>query len=428
MTNEYNAKLIAEIYSTDSVEKAAQVAEEMTAIKDSIFPAQIYEAYKKFKGTTMDHYFISYLAQFKTPEADKILLKHALEVDDEADLHMMLSRLISLSFFDETVVENVSKYLKKELEDLEMDEYIIEEYCTYLKEANQLKQLAENLQTAFESDKSSASAKKVILKNLLRISPSHYLNYYLSNYDHIKERRCEIIFATEVATWQNGVIPKLHKHIIEHGSSTAKKIIEDAIKTKETQQDQAKAKTEKIVGVRYKNSEIVSQIVEQRQKINTQAGMMFGHHLFRSTEALINQSNSANSSEEFVSSMIDLRECIGDFDKTIISLDYSLDEMQKHNPDIQETTGQINKFEVYLSINKVDCSHALVTLRQLGGMLSKIAHPKQKAGLIEKLQELSIYKLYENENWSELHKSVLNIYLTLLKKLSDSLKSERLQD
>ena len=226
MANDYNAKLITELYSAKTIGKAVQISDEMKEIKDSIFPAQIYEAYKKYQGKSMGHYFISHLAQFCTAEADEILKKLAVEIDNEADIHMLIDRMVAISYFDPILTEKVTRYLHRELHNEEVNYYDVETYTSYLKNAGDLLKFEELLQAVFEDTKTDAPTKKSILKILLGIDAKKYLQYYFSNYNLIKGTRTEIVFVTEISIWKSGIIPQLHKLIIEKGSPSAKEIIE----------------------------------------------------------------------------------------------------------------------------------------------------------------------------------------------------------
>src|SRR3989344_3907446 len=165
MAADYNANLIAELYATDDADNATRICDEMVAIGDAIFPRQIYEAYKKFRGTAYSHYFVSDLTNFKTSDATEILKEIAHTTERDADISMMVGYLMNIQYFDPEVVYKIRRLFEKDVTSGKIYEYDFEKYFTYLEQSGEeIKELESLSQSCFEDDEQIITVRKAALK------------------------------------------------------------------------------------------------------------------------------------------------------------------------------------------------------------------------------------------------------------------------
>ncbi len=421
MAEDYNADLITQLFLTDDVEKAKEISDEMVGIGNLIFPRIIYEAYKKFKNTSSSHYFISDLAGFRSPEVAEIMKEIAHEATKSADFEFTLDYLADIEYFDPTIIEKASTLLKDKLFLKGTDEYDVEACLAYLKKSkNGIKDLEPVLQACFENEGLAYSLRTKVLRDLL-VSNKQLINYYYENYDKIKNKKAEIIFAEEISTWQGGIIPELHKKILKNGSRRAQEIIEEAQTKRTKTKDQAEKKEQEKIKGTYETADIVSGIAALRTKVNriSSADKRFGFPFFAQSEEFYEQNKPAQNKASLVGYCMVLREFLQKFDEAIKDSVIPVDKAKQFLPEIQDWGGSINKFHYLLLDKGVTVDKGIFGLRNINRLVTKLAHPNETLGeeFINLLTEEKLLDMYTKDNWSLLHREILLRYEKVLEKL-----------
>lgn len=429
MANDYNANLIAELYTTSGAEKATHICDEMVEIGDPIFPRQIYEAYKRFKGSRFSHYFISDLTRFNTIDAAEILKEIAHTTNDDADISMMIEYLGDIEYFPPDIVYKVKKIFQKEIISKEVNVYDLEIYLSYLEKSGQgMEDLVLFLKICFENDDYPIPARKMALKKLLKLKPKEYINAYYEDYDLIKGKKLEVIFVEEISTWHGGVIPSLHKKILEVGSDRAKEILEKKLSKKLEEKKQEEKREQKEIKEEYETADVVSDIAKLRSKINkiTTVDERFGFPIFAQSEEIYQQGKPAKDKDTLVGYCMVLRSSLQDFDNKITQLDISPERAGELLPNIRELNGSINKFHFILVDKGISVDAGIFGLRNINRIVTKLAHPKEESGqeFLDILKEENLLDFYREDNWSLLHRGILLRYRGVLEKIIEAVSNK----
>ena len=429
MAIDRNANLIAELYRTENEKEASRVCDEMVDIGDSIFPRQIYEAYKRFRKTSMSHYFVSDLTSFKIGDAAEILKEIAHTTDEDNDLSMIIGYFTDIEYFDPEIVGKVKKMFEEDIISGEIYEYDIEKYFAYLeKSSEEIEWLESLLQKCFEDDRQVIATRKIALKKLLKLKPKEYISFYYENYDLIKGEKAEIIFVEEISTWRNGIVPLLHIKISEIGSETAKEILQKEQSRKTEEKRSKEMKEQKEVGEEYETADVISDIAELRSKINkvSVADERFGFPFFSPSEEIYQQGKPAKNKAELVGYCMVLRSLLGGFDDKITKSEISIERAKELLPDIKESTGSINKFHVVLLEKEIAVDDGIFGLRNINRIVSKLAHPDEEAEpeFSSILKKEKLFDYYKNDNWSMLHREILLRYKKVLKRLIENISRD----
>ncbi len=430
MSKEYNSKLTSELYNTEDEDKILEILEEMDDINDPYFIYPIYDKYKQKKDDVISHYLISSLREYKSDDANKILVEIALNPKtSDKDFEWVIPSLLKLSFYDKGVVKRAEKLLLSINKGDEIT--LLDDLVSYLKGAGVLGNHCEFLQKVFESDDFLTHTRKDLLGNLLRIDPKKYFGYYFDNYHNkIKDKKAEVIFAQEIVDWSNGIIPKFKEKIRNEGGSRAREILEKKLKSEIKKNNQKKEK----VSIKYSNAEIVEEIYNLRDSINivTLGDETIGFSLFPESGILIKQMKIVNDEDMLKSSCNDLRSFIKkvckDVGRANKGINFDLAKKLIKNIEEDNLTKPLNQLHLFLKSKKFDIDSVLEEIQLLNGALNKVAHLSDvnvKKELITILKELKLADFYTNEEWSELHGGMLRVYRDSLDKLHSILKKSK---
>lgn len=424
MASDYNADLIAELYATTDEEQATRISDEMVLIGDPIFPRQIYEAYKRFKNSTVSHYFISDLTRFKIPEAAEILKEIIQTTEKNADISMMVSFLTDIQFFDQGIIGKILGIFKEDITKRRITDYGIKQYVDYLQKSNysEMWYIEELLIICFEDNNQDIHARKAAISSLLKLDAKKFLNRYYENYDSIKGKKSEIIFVQEISTWGGGMIPALHTKIKESGSPTAKEILQkeqDKIKSKKEEKDKKEQKEVKTI---FETADVISEISALRSKINkiSSNDEKFGFAFLLPTEEIYQQNKSANDKPTLVGYCMSLRPLLGAYNDKITNFEISDLRAKELIPDLQDPKGSINRFNLFLLEKGIEVDKDFFGLRNLNRIITKFAaHTNEETSqeLIDFLQTERLYEDYKQDNWSKLHRGILEMYKNFLERL-----------
>lgn len=432
MAADYNANLIVELYSAKNVQVASRICDEMVKIGDPIFPKQIYEAYKKYRGTSMSHYFVSDLTNFKSKDATEILKGIALTTENKADITMMVDYLASIKYFDTEIFTKVIGVFKSNLESGSISSYQIERYYEYLESSDEGRAVLESfLKMCFEGDNQEMQARKTSLSKLLKLKPKELINFYYENYDTIKGKKAEIIFVEEISTWDGGIVPALFQKILGEGSETAREILQKEQLKKDKEKRAIEINEQKSVREEYETADVLHDIAELRSKINKigVTNERFGLPFFLPSEEIYQQSKPAKDKTTLVGYCMVLRSLLHGFDKMITELKIPKEKAVELIPNINDFDGSINKFHLLLLEKGVSVDQGIFGLRNINRIITKFAAhtgEENKSELIEILKEEKLLDLYKDDNWSMLHRGILLRYKMILEKLSNALAQNSL--
>lgn len=430
MSTEFNSKLIDRLYQENDSEKATLISDEMVEIGDAIFIYPIFAAYKKFQSTSVSHYFVSDLKEFKQEEAVEIL--KGLCVDELAiqrNLSYLMDFCIKNDYFLESFTQKVREEFKKKFfENKELgylDEYELADYLDYFLFAKIFEEAEEAVIGIYENTE-IGKLPKTALQYLLKYNKSKYFQYYYDNYQKLKGKKAEIILAEEICSWKGAIIDKIKEKILAEGSGRAQEIINNKIKKEKQAESQKVVQKEEEIKIKFNNVEIINEIAELRGKINllSAGNKLFNFPLLVNSELLFKQMQPPTSGPEIADLALGLREIIQGIDKKVGKHGYSLEEADKIILGIKEFAS-INNLHLFLISKKVAVDETFFGLRPLNIVLAKIAHPKDQEALSLALRNVGCYDFYINEKWPELHRKLLEIYKSFLLKLETAIRGDK---
>lgn len=420
MSESYNPKLISKLYQESDEDKILEILEEMDEIGDPYFLRPIYDKYKEEENSYISHYFLSSIAKFKSEDAKDIAKEIALNPETtEINFIWILDYLAEIGVYDEIIVNRVKYLLSIFDEGGRGKEYDLDSILFYLDKAKALADQADVIKTIFENGKFSPKIRKKALDHFLRINPKQYFQYYFDNYDDIKkDETAENIFAHEIETWNNGIIPKFKQKIIKEGGSRAKEIIAKHLKVGKEEERKKEEKTEKEAVIKYANAPLVNEIYQLRENINSSTLNKWGFKLFPPSEILSKQTEVPQQRSMLIAYCNDLRSILKSIDsrcsyenfieaKKIISGIEDEDDLKK----------PLNQLQLYLHSQGLVIDKDIFGLRNLNYILNLIDHPEAEENFLKSLQKIGLADLWSLQDWAKIHRRLLEIYKTALEKL-----------
>jgi len=236
------------------------------------------------------------------------------------------------------------------------------------------------------------------------------LQYYYENYNLIKNKSSEIVFAKEIIGWSKGILPEIRKKILTEGSERAREIVEEKIKKEEEKKEDQKIEIEKKTEYKFKNIDIINEIISTRERVNILSIEQVGFQIFNPTELIIKQSTPAETEKELIGYCTYLREVITSINEKVSEHGYSEEDAQKVIPGLA-FNGSLNNLHLYLVSKGYNVNIDFYGFRKLNKIVSKLVHSgDDKSSLLEVLNETGLNSLYTNEMWQDLHKKILEIY------------------
>lgn len=426
MAYDYNANLIAELYSTEDEDKAIEISDEMSEIGDLIFPRQIYEAYKRFKNTSISHYFVSNLTNFKSDDTTIILKEIADNTDSYADILMMINFLTNIKYFNSKIISKIKIIIENEIKDLNISEYALEWYAWYLEWADQKEFLEYILKTCFEDDRQKIQTRKFALKRLLKIDPKKYIKLYYEQYESIINQKIENILVEELSTWKWWIIPSFHNKILKLWSNRAKEILQKQLdKNKEKEQKEI-LKEQNEIKEEFTNYDVLNNISELRSNINKISTHhdQFWYSFFPAFEEIYQQWKPARDKSTLIGYCMVIRSLIGNFDEKIKDFNITKERASELAPKIQDIKGNINKFHLLLLDKNINVDSEIFWLRNINRIITKFwAHTDEENNpeLTKILKKENLFDFYKDNEWAKLHRGILLKYKNMLEKLTEAL-------
>lgn len=429
MSVEFNSSLISKLYAAKNFSEIEPILEDMEEIKDPYFLSPLFDTFKKYAGDSFSHYFIRIIAKIDSKNTnqylDKILdivLKQRPMIISWV-LDAMKIRSYFSQYANKLAVTMVNVFLDPVLKTkYKLDEFDLKIILDYLNEAKIISTVEEQLKQIFLNSSFNRREKAEALARFIRIDQKDVrIDFLIQNYEKIKkETEAELVLAKELVGWKGGSIPKLKELIIQKGNDRAREILQKELKDLKKKGEKTKEIIQKKEKNKYGNFQIIQEIVNLRKKVNfkTQARPDFNFQLFPDDELLIKQAEISNDENSLIRACINLRTIIQNIDKKIENHGLTEEKINELLPNIENKGKSFHQFYLYLKSRNIDIDMNLIGLRSLNRVLSLLsAHPENEKDLIRELEKNHIFKLYENNNWSELHTYLLKTYKDFLDQL-----------
>jgi len=428
MSSEYNSHLISALYTSNTEDEIIETLQEIREIGDAVFLDPVLDVFYKYKDSSIGHYFIYALEKINSKKVGKIL-EGLLEYN--YIFTSILSSLDQISYYPEKANFMAKHYIKnlndtKFRDENSLDQYDISIVLEYLKGAKIIEEDEESLRELLFEKNLKKDEKATILSYLLRINPKKEIGYLMESYENkIKGTVLDIILAKELVHWRHGRIPEFKKLIINNGHERAKEIIENAqIKDKEIEKKISKKEQEKETIV-YGNVKMIEEINELRKKINNKIDALSDFHfkLFIENNLLIDQQKTVITKSLFIDACVKLRTIIIKINDQIQNHNLEKDVVDNLLIDVKKDDRKkpLNQLYLYLKSKNINVSQDIFGLRKLNRIVSLVVHPEDEQDLLKELSKSNLLEKYQNEEWSELHKSLLNLYKQFLERLNKEL-------
>lgn len=425
MASEYNGKLIVRLLSEYHQDRVKEIIGEIEEINDPVFLDPLLAAYQKFEKSPISHYFIDAIAGIKSKEALNAIVEICKNSEfGSTNFIWALKEIPEAQTKDTLIIGKALALLGKFSSNYQTDSYELGLLLEFLSKADVLIGRENIPRLIFENDQFSVETKKTALYHFLRLKPREHVQYYLNNYEEIKGKQAEILLAKELVGWKNGNIPKLKKLILEQGSPRAKEILmaEQQEEKQERQQEVQKEES------RYLNSGIIDEIVSLRDKINLLgvAHPIIKSALFPQSELFIKQTRAVQDEPTFVTACLDVREILQGVHENIQNHGVTIEKAREKFPSIQEDQlkKSTNALEIFLWNKDISAERAIKEFRKVNMLVNKLAaHRTEKDEATKILRQCGLYELFIDEDWSKLHRRILEFYRDGLKSLHNVLAS-----
>lgn len=420
MSSEYNSKLIDDLYQTSDPEKAKRILEEIREISDPIFIYSLFTGYKKFKYASNSHYFIAALNEIKSKEVLNVLTEIISDPEVEPLIYTYaLGGFLRYEYFEHDIISKAKLILYEFVAN--QTNINLENLLEYLKKAGAISELTDQLRTIFEDDKFEPEERLLSLSYLLNTDSKKWVQFYIDNHTKIVNKQAEILLSKTLISWRGPLVEELKGKITKDGGSRAREIIESAQK-REAEVKEESAKKESIS---YSNSKVITEIVELREKINRLSSIEknIGFSIFPLRESIYKQLEAAIDEAGLINCCIELRSLFQDIEKAVGDHGISFEEAATIIPGIskEDFNKSINKLHLFLYSRKIEVDADLYGLRTVNRLVNLWAHPDRKKELISLLEKLTILEMYKKEDWTSLHRRILELYRTSLDKLHQTL-------
>lgn len=422
---EYNGELIVKLLTAKNEHKAIRILEEMDEIRDPSFASALFFAYEQFKDTSCSHYFLSSLQKYSSPQVKTKLTEIAINPTTKtSDLFWLIDFFIETSFFNENITNRVIQYLKDDNESGNLFYFDLSSAVKYFNSAGILEKNSKLILNISCNNDLEKDTRRTAFEALIKMNPEKTLQYFYENYKILASSNGEHIFAEVLSGWKGEIVSKLEAKILEEGNDRAKEIIENR-KIEKTKKEEAIKKNEvESTAVLYSNSDIVTEIYQIRKSINLNslADPDFSFSIFPDSGLLLEQVKSAQTRTDLDSFCLTLRSYITLFDEKNISnhgLDYNECSRIIPNTTPEGMKTPINQFQLCLASKSKDTGDRLFGLRDLILITNKIAHPTDQVGLVDALSRLGLIRYYKEEDWSTLHRKILEAYKDSLVKIKE---------
>lgn len=424
MSSEHNSILVSKLYTSNDVEEALDILEEMEEINDPIFLQPIIDAYKKYKDTSSGHYFLSALGPIQSKDIQTSLMElfQQIKGDDSGKrsrLPWVVSAIREHKFYPEEVNDVVLGVVKNFTDSIYFEPmskygYDLGSFLKYCAEAGIMEELTDSLKVLWEHKEVGKQEKAIILYRLLRIKSANPFDYLLENYKPMEDKDADVILSKELVGWTGRKVDKLKKIIMKSGYVRAQEILQaEKIEIEKKQKVEAQENQQKITET-FSNSKIVHDIRTLRRQINNKAlsNPNFQFNLFPANELLIDQSQNAKSREELTQHCIDLRSIISDIENGVSNhqLDQVAIDTLLVGIEEQDKGKTLNQLYLYLRSKGYEVDISLFGIRKLNRILSLVAHPDDEKLLLKELKSQGLLDDYNIGNFSNVHHQLLIQY------------------
>jgi hypothetical protein len=428
MSNEYNSKLIAKLYSSPSNSSTEKILDEIGEIRNPVFIYPIYEIWQSHNKAKsyITHYFISALSTIESQEVLKIAILMLNQSTTFKDKCWLFPIFLKFNYFDivpiQVAQDILVRIIRDDIETRYVISYNLSEVLTYLDKAGEISGQKELLRIIVLSENLDYDLRAVAFRFLLRIDPTGEFKFFIDNYEKYKTDDLELITVKEILTWKGSLADKLRELLKNNGNGRVQDLITEYEKKKEVVEQQLK----EVEQTKFKNTLLISDITKARAHLNQLAlvhpGIEF--NLFDNFEQLINQQESVNSKEKFITRSVELRDMLRSISEKTKAHNLTDEIVKNLMPTISATeyNKPLNRLFLFLRSKDIQVDFDLCGLRRFNRIVSLAAHPDQEKELIEELKKQDLLTMYIDEEWGSLHENMLNLYKRSIYDLSKLLE------
>lgn len=432
MSDEYEGKLIQDLFSANNNREVIDVLEEMQQNASAVFKYPVLEVYKKYNNKSISHYFIITLTKLDIPNLTDIFIEIGNNLKtNEPDLKYIIQYFNDIKFYGEKGTAIAKRLLKIHMQDENV--FYLELYSpvNYLINAGIGKKIEGYLQAFFLTPIYSISVRTYSLKSYLIVNPNVNAQWLIDNYNNILSNKgMEEVIAKVITNWNGSQIDTLKTIIKNSDNIKAKHIITEFEKKQEEEKIDSIKKKEESIQKTFSNADIIEKIVILRNEVNSgsRRNSKIGFEIFPQNESIIKHLIAANDKPNFTQICSELRDYITDFNKDINSVDSEFIDTEKcrllpKNTATNDYKKSINRLFLFLIKRGFDIKNDVFGLRILNQLSNLGTHSNKEDQLIELLKKENIYDSYENEDFVSLHRILLSKYIDFLQNLLLSLKT-----
>lgn len=424
MSDEYEGKLIQDLFSATNDQEIIDVLEEIQQNGSAVFKYSILQLYENNRDKSISHYFIITLTKLNISGLTDILLSIGKDPKTKkVDLGYIVQYLNENNYYEEQGKEIAFKLLKIHFKDSNVFHLELMDSIIYLINAGCGDKIEPYLITFFESPIYSNSVRTYTLNSYLKINPNKNTKWLINNYDVIIENKgVEEVIANVIINWKGNQIEILRNRITQGNNIKAKHIISTYDeKIKKELEDKEKIKEDTIQKT-YRNAEIISKIVVNRVELNQTFKRIFNtsYVLLPQNESIVKQYLTANDEANFIKTCSDLRSFITQVSDEFKNIDLSLTHKEIKillpDTDPRDYNKSINQIFLFLKSKDFKLKTDLFGLRILNQIVNLITHPEESDRLLKLLEKEKLYDIYKSGDFAKLHKLLLEKYLEFLSK------------
>lgn len=401
MTEVYKSELLTRLFNEQDEDEILLILAEIDDLKDSIFIHPLYDKYKKYRSSSISHYFISSLSEIDSPEvldvAKDIFFDPKIK---ESNLPWTIGVFTKNKLLDNSAKSKLIKYLKKRKDSKRLSYYELEDILNYLKLFKRDKSVSKILRNIVENKSLGRITRNVALSYLIENNPKEEYIYFSIIFPRkLDDMVFQVMLAKAASQMKSPYEGPLRNSIKRYGSGRSKEIIADSTFNK-----------------------MQNDVVDTRYKLNYLRSTKLASYinLFPRNQLLRKHTSAARSRSEFVAWCMDFRDFIQDTSRMTKNHGYNEAQIKRLLPDESKVNynKSLNRLFLFLKSNDVEINADIFGLRKLNRLVSLIAHPREKNDRDKVLKKIGLYKKYYEKQWGKIQLHLLRRYKRFLNKIN----------
>lgn len=227
MSDEYEGKLVQDLFSATNDREVVDVLEEIQQSGSAVFKYPVLETYKKYNDKSISHYFIITLRKLNISGLTDILLEIGNNPKtNEPDLGYIVQYLNEHNYYEKPGVDIALKLLKIHFEDTDTFYLELMDPIIYLINSGSGEDIEPYLKAFFLTPTYSTSVRTYTLNSYIKINPNTNTKWLIDNYDNIHDTKgIEEVIAKVTINWKGNQIEILKNRITKSDNIKAKHII-----------------------------------------------------------------------------------------------------------------------------------------------------------------------------------------------------------